>query len=246
MSQALTISAGMPRAGSGWHYNLVHDLVVASGGQNARSIRKKYHLQGFLTEVNCNISTLKFYRLIPVLMPALIGNRFVIKTHAGPTSFSSWLIRDQRIKTIYIYRDPRAALLSAYEYGQRALKKDRRNAFSHITTLEEAAEFMNFYIGIWEAWSGIENVLMVRYENLIKNYYAESRRLVEYLHLEINQVQAGEVLEQYRPEQGDPERIGTHYRKGEPERFRRIFTPSQLEQFSTLFDRALQGMGYVV
>jgi hypothetical protein len=234
----------MPRAGSGWYYNLVHDLVVASGGQNARSIREKYHLQGFLTEVNCNISTLRFYRLIPVSMPTLFGNRYVIKTHAGPTSFASWLIRSQRIKTIYIYRDPRAALLSAYEYGRQGVKKDRQNAFSHIRTLEEAAEFMNFYVGLWEAWSKMEDVMMVRYEDLINDYAAENKRLVDYLKIEVDRERARQVIDQYRPEQGDPKRVGTHFSKGEAERFRRVFTPAQLEQFTAIFGAALPGMGY--
>lgn len=40
----ITLAAGMPRAGSGWHYNLVHDLVVANGGREARLMRTRYHL----------------------------------------------------------------------------------------------------------------------------------------------------------------------------------------------------------
>lgn len=246
MTQTLIISAGMPRAGSGWYYNLVHDLLVASGGQNARSIREKYFLQSFLTEVNCNISTLKFYRLIPVSMPALLGNRYVIKTHAGPTSFASWLIRTQKARTIYIYRDPRAALLSAYEYGRQSTKKGRQNAFSQIGTLEEAAEFMNLYVCIWEAWSKIEDVMMVRYEDLISEYDAESKRLVEYLQLDVDRERARHVIDQYRPEQGDPSVVGTHFSKGEPERFRRVFTPAQLEQFTAIFGAALPRMGYAI
>ncbi len=244
MSQKLIISAGMPRAGSGWYYNLVHDLVVASGGQDARSIREKYHLQRFLTEVNCNISTLKSFRLIPVLIPSMQGNRYAIKTHAGPTSFSRWLIRRNWIDLLYIYRDPRAALLSAYEYGQRAFNKHRNNAFSHLTTLDEAARFMEFYVEIWEAWSKFEGVLMVRYEDLMTNYLVESQRLVEYLNLELNQDQADQIFARYRPEKGDPNQMGTHYHKGEAERFRQEFTPSQLEQFTDLFKVALQQMGY--
>ena len=184
MSPRLIISAGMPRAGSGWYYNLVHDLVVASGGQNAREIREKYYLQNFLTEVNCNISTLKFLRLAPVLLPTLFGNRYVVKTHAGPTKFSSWLNRSGRISTIYIYRDPRAALLSAYEYGQKAIKQDLINAFSQIKSLDEAGDFMQLYVKIWEAWSQADDVMMVRYENLIMEYTVEFNRLVDHLILE--------------------------------------------------------------
>jgi hypothetical protein len=31
----LVLSAGMPRAGSGWFYNLTHDLLLANGAQDA-------------------------------------------------------------------------------------------------------------------------------------------------------------------------------------------------------------------
>ena len=85
MREGLIISAGMPRAGSGWCYNLIHDLVVAGGAQDARVIRQKYHLQRILTEVNCNISTLRINRILPVMVPVLMGNKFAIKTHAGPS-----------------------------------------------------------------------------------------------------------------------------------------------------------------
>lgn len=244
MSQTLIISAGMPRAGSGWHYNLVHDLVVANGGQNARSIRERYHLQNFLTEVNCNISTLKFNRLFPVLIPTWFGNQYVIKTHAKPTDFTRWLISNGKVDTIYIYRDPRAALLSAYEYGKQGLVKNRPNAFSHLTSLDEAAKFMNFYVEVWETWFTFNNVLIVRYEDLIVNYHAERKRLVEYLNLDFNKNIAAQVFDPYEPGQGNLERIGTHFSKGEAERFRQVFTPSQLERYSDLFASVLQPMGY--
>lgn len=48
------VSAGMPRAGSGWFYNIMHDLVVAMGGEDAREIRRRFLLQPILTEINCS------------------------------------------------------------------------------------------------------------------------------------------------------------------------------------------------
>ena len=129
--------------------------MITSGGQDARSIRKQYHLQRYLTEVNCNISTLNPNRLLPVFVPALMGNRYAIKTHARPSKLVQWLHRKESISIIYIFRDPRAALLSAYEYGRRALDNDRPNAFSQLTTLDSAAEFMQFYVRIWQACSNI-------------------------------------------------------------------------------------------
>ena len=43
----LILSVGMPRAGSGWYYNLTHDLIVSSGGQDARQVRAPLSLAGF-------------------------------------------------------------------------------------------------------------------------------------------------------------------------------------------------------
>src|SRR5690606_17442749 len=77
----IILAAGMPRAGSGWHYNLTHDIVVATGGDDARQIRKRFLLAPILTEVNCNIGSLSIKRLGPVLVPAMLGNTFAIKTH---------------------------------------------------------------------------------------------------------------------------------------------------------------------
>ena len=82
----IILSAGMPRAGSGWYYNLTHDLVVAGGGSDTRQVRRRYHLGGVLTEVNCNIGALTPWRLLAVLPPSLLGNTYTIKAHAAPTA----------------------------------------------------------------------------------------------------------------------------------------------------------------
>lgn len=244
MIQGLVLSAGMPRAGSGWHYNLIHDLILAGGGQDARQIRRRYHLQRFLTEVNCNIGTLSLYRLVPVLLPALLGNTFAVKTHAGPTSTAKRLIRSRRITPIYIYRDPRAALLSAYEVGQKAAGKGRSNAFSSLTSLERAADFMQQYVQIWDRWMGIPEVLAVRYENLVEQYELEGARLANHLGLSPEEDKIRTILEEYRPERGESGQRGTHFSQGKAERFRRVLTPEQLEQVSGRFSGTLERMGY--
>ena len=125
----IILSVGMPRAGSGWHYNLVHDLMKTTGCADARDIREKYGLQNILTEVNCNIGVLSARRLGMVAIPALMGNTFAIKAHAGPSSTSRLLQSLGLLRITYIYRDPRDAMLSAFDYGQRVLQRGRPNAF---------------------------------------------------------------------------------------------------------------------
>src|SRR5215216_2649230 len=169
----IILSVGMPRAGSGWHYNLVHDLMKTTGGADAREIREKYRLQSILTEMNCNIGVLSAWRLGMVAIPALMGNTFVIKAHAGPSSASRLLQRLGLLRITYIYRDPRDAMLSAYDYGQRALKKGRPNAFSHLTDFYNSVEFIMDYVHIWQKWMEARNVLIARYEDLLTNYDQE-------------------------------------------------------------------------
>lgn len=235
----------MPRAGSGWHYNLIHDLVVASGGKDARQIRKHYHLQRFLTEVNCNISTLNPLRLLPVLTPSLLGNTYAVKTHAGPTGTALALIRRSRVISTYIYRDPRAALLSAYEYGQRGLARGRPNAFSHLTSLDKAVDYMRLYVNIWEGWIACEGVLSVRYEDMLGNYDQEIERLLGFLKLVTGGKELHQILENYRPERGAADQKGTHFSKGQAERFRSIFSAQQLASYTQVFASDLDRMGYL-
>ncbi len=148
----IVLSVGMPRAGSAWHYNLVHDLMKTTGCADAREIREKYRLQNILTEVNCNIGVLSARRMGRVVIPALMGNTFVIKAHAGPSSTSRLLQRLDLLRITYIYRDPRDAMLSAYDYGQRALQKGHPNAFSYLTDFQKSLGFIMEYVRIWEKW----------------------------------------------------------------------------------------------
>src|SRR6476660_297166 len=179
----MVLSVGMPRAGSGWHYNLVHDLMETAGCTDARDIRERYRLQNILTEVNCNIGVLSARRLTLVALPALVGNTFVIKAHAGPTPASRLLQRLGLLRITYIYRDPRDAMLSAYDYSQRALKKGRPNAFSHLTDFQESVDFIMEYSHIWDKWMNQKNVLIARYEDLLMDYDNEVRRLAGFLRL---------------------------------------------------------------
>src|SRR6266498_3151143 len=157
----IILSVGMPRAGSGWHYNLVHDLMKSTGCADTREIREKYRLQNILTEVNCNIGVLSARRLGMVVVPALMGNTFVIKAHAAPTPASRLLQSLGLLRITYIYRDPRDAMLSAFDYGQRALQKGRPNAFSHLTDFQKSLHFYKGKIGRFrEAYSAEQQAIV--------------------------------------------------------------------------------------
>jgi hypothetical protein len=232
----IILSVGMPRAGSGWHYNLIHELALASGAIDAREIRKQYRLENILTEVNCNIGR--------VIVPAFMGKKFAIKAHSAPTEWSRLITKMGQMKTTYIYRDPRDAMLSAYDFGQRALEKGRPNAFSHLKDFETALNFQMEYVAIWEKWIQEPGILTARYEDLLTNYNNESQKLLDYLGLDKTSSNIQSVIEKFRPEQASPNDAGLHFYKGKIGRFRAAWTPEEREQLNKTLSPYLQRMGY--
>jgi hypothetical protein len=243
----IILSAGMPRAGSGWHYNLVHDLMATSGCDDARDIRAKYHLENVLTEVNCNIGVLSLRRLVLVTRPALLGHTFVIKAHCAPTVWARALIQGGLMRATYIYRDPRDAMLSAHDYGQRVLEKQGRpNAFSHLTDFQKTMDFFTEYVTGWEQWIKIPAVLTARYEDLLLNYDDETARLMEFLGLNPVDEAARAAVEKYRPAGEVQARQGTHFYKGQVGRFRERYSEQEQETLVDKFGPYLERMGYEV
>lgn len=241
----IVLSVGMPRAGSGWHYNVIHDLMATTGCADARDIREKYRLHKILTEVNCNIGVLSARRLALVTVPALTGNTFVIKAHAGPSSASHFLEAVGLLKVTYIYRDPRDAMLSAYDFGQRAIQNGRPNAFSHLTDFQKTVGFVTEYVSIWEKWMQEKRALIARYEDLLMNYDSEIARLLGYLKLDGTRPEVQKVIEQYRPGANDGQQ-GLHFYKGRIGRFREAYNAEQQKVMAERFGPALQKMGYQV
>jgi hypothetical protein len=246
-ARKVVLSAGMPRAGSGWYYNLVHDLVVAAGGQDARQIRRRFHLHRVLTEVNCNIGALSLPRLLPVLLPAALGNTFTIKVHSGPTGPANFLMKHGWILATYIYRDPRDALLSAYEFGRRVLQeRGRPNAFSRFSTIDLAIDYMVDYMRHWRGWAECPYALVTRYEDLVADYDAQVLRLVCFLGLDRMVSKIEPVIEQYRPGQGSTAQKGLHFSQGRLGRFRQGLSAEQQDRCSRLLGSYLERMGYPV
>ncbi len=241
----IILAVGMPRAGSGWHYNLIHDLMATTGCEEARDIRVQYGLQSILTEVNCNIGVLSLRRLAMVSLPALQGKTFVIKAHAGPTVWAKILIKVGLLKATYIYRDPRDAMLSAHDYGKRVLEKQGRpNAFSHLTDFEKTADFFSEYVQGWEQWMNVSQVLKARYEDLLQNYDDEAEKLVRFLGLNSADDAVKNVVEQYRPGGSVQGQQGTHFFKGQIGRFRERYTTQEQQVLKDKFGKAIKQMGY--
>ena len=47
----IVLSGGMPKAGTGYYFNLTNDLLIVSGGQDIRRLREKYDLGAILKHI---------------------------------------------------------------------------------------------------------------------------------------------------------------------------------------------------
>lgn len=242
----IILSLGMPRAGSGWYYNLTNDLMLAVGAQDARQIRQRYGLEKILTEVNCNIGALTLRRLLRVMVPSILGNTYVIKAHSAPTTAARMLMKLGSMRVAYIYRDPRDAMLSAMENGRRARGAGRENAFSELVDFETAVQFMKKYAHISEAWLAQKDALHTRYEDLLIEYDREAGRLSRFLRLDPSRSEVQPVIERYRPEKAQGDQKGLHFSHGKIGRFRSKLTPEQQATLAQVFGPYLNRLGYPV
>ena len=239
----IVLSVGMPRAGSAWHYSIVHDLMGTTGCAEARDIRVKYRLDKILTPLNCNIGLLSAQRLGMAAIPALMGNTFVIKAHTGPTQTSRLFQRLGLLRITYIYRDPRDAMLSAFEFGREALQAGHINAFSHLTDFNKSLDFIMGHVRIWEKWSWEINVLLCRYEDLLTKYDDEVNCLVRFLPLDGTNSEVQKVIERYRPGAAVGQKE-LHFHMGKVGRFRESFSVQEQALLREKLGPYLKRMGY--
>lgn len=241
----IILAVGMPRAGSGWHYNFVKELMATTGCDDAREIRERYGLKNILTAVNTNIGILSLRRLAMVSIPGLLGKRFVIKAHSGPTIWLRFLIRVGLFKVLYIYRDPRDAMLSAMDYGARVLSKQNRpNAFSHLTDVDKAADFFAEYIRDQAEWRSIKGILSTRYEDFLTNFEVEARAIVAFLGLDADDPIINQIIDKNKPGGNVQDKQGTHFFKGQVGRFREKFSAEDIAKLNERFGAQIEAMGY--
>jgi len=136
-------------------------------------------------------------------------------------------------------------MLSAYDYGQRAIEKGRPNAFSHLTDFEKSVDFIMDYVHIWEKWMREKNVLIARYEDLLTNYDHEASSLIRFLKLDGSKPEVQKVIDGYRPGAAEGQQ-GLHFYKGKIGRFRESYSAEEQDILKEKLGACLPSMGYEV
>ncbi len=247
----IMVSAGMQKAGSGWYFNMTNDLLVTTGHQDARAVRDRYRLHSISKFRNCNVGKPLWPKLALLFIPHLAGNTFAIKTHAGPTPSLVSLMSRNVVKATYIYRDPRDVALSAFNHGQKIRKKGHTHSFANLETIELAILAAREWLEIWEAWTGLDQVLVTRYEDLCADSMGEAQRLCNFLSLDVPAQDLERIVDIYQVDVAASQEDGqkkpsTHFHKGVVGRFRDAFDKEELALCNEQFAEYLPRMGYQV
>jgi sulfotransferase family protein len=243
----IVLSAGMPKAGSGWYFNLTNDLLIAAGYQDVREIRRRYRLQAILRFQNCNIGKLSWRNLGLLTIPHLLGNTFVVKTHQSPSTSLRRLISGGIIRATYIYRDPRDVVISAFEHGQRLRSRGETHTFGQLHSLTDAILLAAHSLTIWEQWLQPGLALTVRYEDLVADPVQELGRLAEFLSVRVPYESLCRTVAAYHPARitADENKVDAlHFNQGVVGRFRAVLKPEELALCQQQLGGYIKKMGY--
>lgn len=238
----LVVCASMESAGSGWLFNMVNELLVAAGNADVRDIRLDYGLGDILRWHNCNVQVLDHPKWVRLQPPLRAGQTFVVKTHAAPTSLVHQLCRRHQVKTIYIYRDPRDVVVSAFQRGRNLRKDGNYRSFGRLVTIDVAIVWMRFkQLRIYHRWNDSPGTLMIRYEDLMNDAADVLRTVSRHLQVVVSDDVLAQTADRYRGSNSSRQ-TGTHFRGGGNRRHE--LTSAQLRRCNWMFRDVLAPMGY--
>ena len=256
----LLITAGMQKAGSSWHCNMVGELAVRAGHEPTRDWRDRAGLQDVLGPWHTpGVGRTWGRRLRRIDAARPRGLWVVFKTHERPWPTLRRMLADGRARASYVYRDPRDVVISAGRHGERQraggdrqdlLHRLRLRGFGRLTTPEVTARWVRRrLLPTWDAWSRVPGVLMLKYEDLNRDPAEGLRRSRDHFGIPVDDAAVAEVAEAFKPESLKKARASAvsgalHLDAARVGRHKEMLSDDQIAYCERLFAPWLAKMGY--
>ena len=242
----LIISAGMQKSGSGYIYNIINDLLIESGKQDARQIKKTYKLDDVMKWDNNNIGKLKNSKLIKLLFISIKTGPFVVKTHEGPATLTRFLQKANLIKSIYIYRDPRDVLISAIDHGKKILEEGETHTFAKMVNYEDALRILKEWCATYTMYCKEKGILLIKYEDLVASPHNTIEKVQNYLQISISKAKVSQIIDRYNKNRTTSDNQILHFNKGIINRYKNELPPYVIESLNKELEGTLKSMNYLV
>ncbi len=234
------VSAGLPKSGSSWWYNMCDSCFSRSGGVGRQPFIEKYGL-GSMVNANFNMGVLDRENIIFLAQRESV----FVKTHSGYCSDANFLEKNNIIKCCFSYRDPRDAALSAFENGVRFRENSYDDGcFSHLITLEMAIDFMAKYCQSVERWITDSEAFLVQYERLLADPSYMLAMFFEFLQIDVSPDVVDDVVKAYSRNKYPRHDGLVKLNVGVAGRYKEIFTDSQLVYANQVMATYLDNWGY--
>ena len=177
-------------------------------------------------------------------MPALCAlaaqhGPFVLKTHASYPHVAD-AVANPGVRTVFIHRDPRDAVLSALDHGARS-RATGEWTYAECVDVATTLPLVQKWCADAATWLGAPDVLCLRYEDLVGNPQAEVSRLAAFLGVPDPGKAAAAVIVQERAER---QRGRNQFNKGAVCRWPEEMTPAQRDECERVLAPAIRVMGY--
>jgi hypothetical protein len=235
----------LPKSGSALFFNLTNDLLIASGGQNVRSLRDEFNLHDFIKYDNCNIEDLTTANLQRLYALHEQGYCFAVKTHSGPSDLAKKMSRDS-FQFTCICRDPRDIVISALAHGKKIRMQGLEHTFASCRTVSDTITRVESWICTFMDWLEMNPLHICRFEDLLSSPLIEMRRLQRFLGLDQG-VDLQALWECYQG-QGLSRQLENqlHFNVGIAGRFRSVLSDAEVNECNVHFRPFLERFDYML
>jgi hypothetical protein len=243
----LVFCVGMPKSGSEWFLHIVDDLLACAGFSHVADIVKEYGLDQ-IVKYEGNIQRPTAEKINLLTRPPLSAHTFAVKTHFRPNEHVVCVLESRLAKAGYIYRDPRDVILSALDAGVRSRELSNNDDFTRLFTFKDALQWIMRWIIIWDEWTAIKGVHLVKYEDLLADSPTIVKGICDFLGVKLEDEIIANVINRYEPAciKGTSLMGSLHFNKGIGTRYKDEMTAEQKRQCLDMFGHYLEKMGYEV
>ncbi len=247
----LIVSGGLQKSGSGWLYNILHDLLKLQYGYDSRKIKTIYSLEEFLIDDNNFVPKLNAQSAEALAKPLHEGKVIIIKTHNYPDiSFFNYMQKYHlmdKVKLLYSMRDPRDVVMSVIDHGKVQTDHPR---MSFAKNIKKGVMIVFDYLIKAEEWLINNNAVKIKYETLNENTLETIINLNTLLELGIDIEVIQTVVKYYdKNNMEDNESIEKsfdriHFNKAKSFRYKEEMNNTDLELCNRFFNYYIQAMKY--
>ncbi len=190
---------------------------------------------------------------------ASYNNRLIVdRRHTWAKSGNIEILRKSELKYIITVRDPRDQIISWYWHARRSVDCwDHKSALEkslseYITMKLESGEYEREFIDWLRGWldnRDLEKSLLVRYEDLLEDPFAELKKILAFLGIEYDLERLQNIIDDYAFEnvskrKRGQEDVSQFMRKGIKGEWQHIFTASQNETMVAIGEDVMKKLGY--